>query len=167
MSISDEIRARVSEARLFPVKPKNRGRAVLRYLFITDEIRSAIESPPNGDVARFAELHADLVSFVVDKYVSPDYLWLLSPPRDGVWEIRSRRVEPQIRVFGQFAERNIFIGLTYNYRSELGAYDDSNWNYEIRRAKSRWKDLFPGYGPKLSTDPAKLFTGAINERYFR
>jgi hypothetical protein len=167
MSISDEIRARVAEGRLFPVKPKSRGRRVIRYMFISEELHSAISSPAEGDFERFDELHADLVSFVVDRFVTPDYLWLLSPPDDGVWEVRSRRVEPQIRVFGQFAEKDVFVGLTYNYRSDIGAYEDPNWNYEIRKAKSSWRILFPGYSAKTTTNTAQLLTGALNERYFR
>ena len=112
-------------------------------------------------------MHADLTSFVVDRFITPDYLWLLSPTSDAVWEIKSRRLEPQVRVFGQFAQKNIFVAMTYQYRSDLGAFDDLNWTIEIRRVRAYWRRLFPSYSALTTTDQHKLFRGALDEKYFR
>lgn len=150
------------------MRPKSQNRRARRYMFMTDEIATAIDSPAPGDEKRFDELFADLVSFLFARTIHPDYLWQLSPPNLGVWEIRSHIDDPQIRVFGQFARKNVFIAMTMRYRSELGDIHDTNWTYEIRRARHCWQTLFPGgFSALITTDPHKAFSGAVNEKYFK
>jgi len=134
---------------------------------LAKSLNSAIESPPPGAVERYDELHADLVSFVVQADITPEFLWLLKPKKRGVWEVRSYRVDPQIRVFGQFAQKDVFIALTYEYRSELGDMDNSMWMYQIRTVENCWRELFPAYTAMKSSDQSKLFTGAIDDKYFK
>jgi len=167
MSILSQIACRVEEGQLFPVMPRTRSQPIRRRIFLVESLNSAIESPLPGEVKRYDELHADLVSFVVQADITPEFLWLLKPKTRGVWEIRSHRVDPQIRVFGHFAQKDVFIAMSYEYRSDLGGIDDSMWMYQIRIVENCWQELFPAYTAMKSSDQNKLFTGAIDEKYFK
>lgn len=166
MSISDEIREHVANGDLVPVLPRFGGLRVRRYMFMTRELNSEIENPTEGADSRFAELEADLVGFLVNRAIHKDYLKQLRPPTEGVWEIKCYLDEPAIRVFGQFATKNVFIAMTALYRADLAELIDPKWNYEIKRARSIWRNLFPAYDAKTSTVPSKLFDGAIHEKYY-
>lgn len=65
---------------------------------MSPELHTVLNTPPAGAVERFDELRADLVSFLDLTHIPPTYLWLLSPPRHGVWEIRSHLDDMHIRV---------------------------------------------------------------------
>jgi len=136
-------------------------------MFLDKELHGALKSPPVGDEELFGELRAELASFTTLRWITPEYLWLLNPKNRGAWEIKFRRIEPQIRVFGHFAGKDVFLALSYNYRSDLGDIDNQNWTFEIRKIEHRWKDLFFGrYHAKKTSDPHELFTGAIDAKYF-
>lgn len=134
---------------------------------MVEELYTAIENPPLGEEERFDDLRADLVSFLIWRRIDPNYLWLLSPKTHGVWEIKSHREEPQIRVFGQFAAKDIFIAMRYRYRSEMGNFDNLNWSFEIRQVERKWRQVFLGEYSALTTqNQHKLFSGATDERFF-
>lgn len=168
MSISDEIQDLVAKGILVPVRPRLGfgARRIRRYMFLTKELNAEIEKEIAAGDTRFAELEADLVAFLVSPAISKDYLKQLIPPSDGVWEIRCHADEPTMRVFGQFAARNVFIAMGARYRGDLGSFDDPRWTYEINRARRIWKDLFPSCGAKVTTDAHKLFDGAVHEKYY-
>jgi len=167
MSILDDILCRTKEGRLFPIVPPSQGQQSIRWMFVTDDIDQVILNPPQGEIDRFDDLHADLVSFTTQRYIPPEMIWLLKPKKHGVWEIRSHLDEPQIRVFGQFAQMDVFIGMTFDYRSDLGGIVDPLWSQQIRSVQHKWTSLFPGYSPKMTSDQHKLFSGAIDEKYFK
>jgi len=116
---------------------------------------------------RFARLEADLADFVTSPTLDPQYLKSLYPARDGVWAIRGSRPKPSIRVLGLFAAKNKFIATNYAMRSDLGEFESNEWRIERRRAKTIWRQLFPSYDFIPGRDVNKLFSGAINERYFQ
>lgn len=165
MSISDEIKNRVASGDLYPVVPVYGG-PPRRFMFLSRELKSEIDNPAEGHEDRFAELKADLTGFLVNSAIHMDYLKQLKPARNAVWEIRCYYDEPSIRVFGQFAMKNVFIAMTARYRADLGPLQDPNWEYEIRRVRHMWRLLFPSYSAKTSANPENLFDGAIDEKYF-
>jgi len=75
----------------------------------------------NGE-KRVAELRADLEVFVEGRIIDPKYLFLLYPAADCVWEIRSVRSNPSIRVLGLFAKRDIFVATNFAFREDLGGW---------------------------------------------
>lgn len=167
MSIEEHIRDLVQRGCLFPVLPPYASSKIRRRMFVTLKLQEAVSNPPNDLEARFIDLHADLVLFVTGRWIPPNYLKHLEPTRLGVWEIRSHQYEPQIRVFGQFAKRDVFIGFSYRLRDELGGIQSPFWNHEIRRVRDNWNDLFSSYRAKTTADKHKLFTGAIDDEYFQ
>ncbi len=81
--------------------------------------------------------------------------------------MRSHLEEPQIRVFGHFAAKDVFVAFFFEYRGDLGSEADPDWLYQIRSVEHEWKQLFPAYTPLKSSDATKLFSGALDEEYFK
>ena len=72
-------------------------------------------------------------------------LALLEVAAEEIWEFRIRDTAPQLRVFGRFAEQDLFIALTHAGRD--GLETDEDWRREKRRCTREWRRLFPSYNP--------------------
>lgn len=169
MSIVQLIHWRVSEKRLFPLLPKAAGATPRRAMFLSSELWDLLnyshEDPEMED--RLGNLQADLEFFVESDTIDPKYLFHLYPSRDAVWEIRSVRPDPSIRVLGLFAKKDIFIATNHALRSDLDGWQSREWKVVKRAARARWAQLFHPYMPQIGTDATKLVTGAIDGRYFK
>jgi hypothetical protein len=117
--------------------------------------------------SRVGTLRADLETFVDGAPLYPSYLFLLSPAQEGVWEIRSTRDEPSIRVLGLFAAKDIFIATNYALRSNLGDWPSREWRDAKVAARTIWTNLFHTYRPIITTNVHRVVTGAINGKYFK
>jgi len=153
MSIQDEILDRVQRGMLFPLLPRARGAAIRRALFVSERLH--------------AVLSADLEVFVEARTIDPKYLFLLYPAHDAVWEIRSRREQPSIRVLGLFAWKDVFVATNHALREELNGWESSEWKTVKRTARAEWRKLFNPYQPKITIDPKQLVTGALDGKYFK
>jgi hypothetical protein len=169
MSIGALILDWVARKALFPVLPKARGEPVRRALFVTESLNTVLNSP-EGSIEweqRVAELRADLEVFVTSRTINPKYLFLLYPARDAVWEIRSIRDDPSIRVLGLFAQRDVFIATNLAFRSDLGGWQSREWKAVKRTARAQWRRFFLSYDPVRGYDVKKLVTGALDGKYFK
>jgi hypothetical protein len=169
MSIEDLIVDKVSRGMLHPLLPKAAGSAARRALFVSEELNRVLDSP-EGDTdweRRVAELRADLEFFVEGSPIDPKYLFLLYPARDAVWEIRSARNDPSIRVLGLFAGLDVFVATHFALRADLGGWQSREWKAIKRAARARWRVLFHAYSPLDSTKIDQLVTGALDGRYFK
>ena len=169
MSIEREIISQDISGRLKLVVPRVSSDQLIRRLYLTKQLYAKVyeEKETESEKKMFENLKADLQVFVSSNTIDPKYLWCLRPPENGIWEIRSTRQRPQIRVFGAFAAKDVFIGTHYKLRDELGKIDSRQWEMEIARTKTIWTDHFPTYTHKKTTDQKQLFTGALDEKYFR
>jgi hypothetical protein len=75
----------------------------------------------------------------------------LDSVQDEVWEIRSRDPKPGIRVFGRFAETDLFVALTWWWRSDLKGPKSKQWRNAREGCKAEWQKLFPAYPAKSGT----------------
>jgi hypothetical protein len=169
MSIEDEILWRLGEQRLFPLLPKAAGSAPHRALFLTEDIWSMLSTQHGDDELeeRMGFLQADLEQFAEGQSIDPRYLFLLYPSSECVWEIRSVRPNPSIRILGLFAAIDVFIATNMALRENLGGWQSRDWKDVKRLARTRWAQLFHTYKPLSSTDVSDLVTGAINGKYFK
>lgn len=169
MSIEDEIVWRVSEHRLFPLLPKAAGAAPRRALFLAEDIWSVLSTEHDDQDLedRMGFLQADLELFAEGQPIDPKYLFLLYPGSECVWEVRSVRPNPSIRVLGLFAAKNVFIATNMALRETLGGWQSRGWKDVKRMARARWSQLFHTYQPLSSNRVSDLVTGAINGRYFK
>lgn len=149
MSIRDEIHARQQEGRLFVLNPIAPGSSPRRAMFVTVSLNQMLEGPwdSRDDEIRFSRLRADLDHYVEGGFIDPKYLTRLRPKREEVWEIRSPRPSPSIRVFGRFALRDVFIATHYEVRPPLRGFGSRQWRDAIERCKTEWRNLFPSYQP--------------------
>lgn len=169
MSIHDEIVDRVRRQMIYPVLPRAKGGTIRRALFVSEALHAFLTSP-KGDLdweRRVAELQADLEVFVEARTIDPKYLFLLYPARDAVWEIRSVREQPSIRVLGLFASKDIFIATNHALREDLGGWESREWRTVKRAARAEWRRLFNPYDPTTGTDAKALVTGALDGKYFK
>lgn len=167
MSIRGEIRERIAEGRLFALEPVIERDQVSRTMLISREIKDLL-SGPWEDVhieRRAGRLRADLERFLKGQVVglcltpyeaASAYMGRLDQPKDEVWDIRSVDPSPGLRVFGRFAEVDIFIALLWVPRSKhlcwserkpLGDRHSLEWQLAIIECQQKWEELFPGYSP--------------------
>ena len=159
MSIRDEINHRCGEGRLFSLEPALPGIKLARTIFVSEDVNNALRR--NDDI-RFGMLRGQLdtliggglISVAEDPYDKDKtaYIARLDPISDEAWQIRSIDPKPAIRVFGHFAETNVFVALTWRYRKELGGFGSKEWKDEINRCKAKWRILFHPYKPHRGTD---------------
>ena len=169
MSINVEIGSRISEGRLVELGPTVSSDKTIRRMYLEKGLFNDIfrVRTQKAEIARFAQLQADLEVFITSPTIDPNYLFGLTPKTDGVWEIKSKRPKPSIRVFGFFAKEDTFIATHYIERTGLGGWNSREWKTEIRRALSVWRKLFPAYSPDNSGEVSTLVTGAIDGKYFK
>jgi hypothetical protein len=142
-------------------------------MYISPELLSLLEGPW-ADVAqeiRANKLRADLDYFIEggniaigqDPYKKKRtaYMVRLDPAYDEVWQIRSRDPKPGIRVFGRFADRDVFVALTWSERTPLGGPGNLAWIEAINLCKSEWRKLFPAYQPISGSDYNDYLSGGF------
>lgn len=170
MSIDELILDRVRRGMLWPLRIRAPGVTANRAMFLGEALHDVLQSPEGDEEweQRVGELQADLESFVVgDEPIDPKYLFLLYPARDAVWEIRSVRVDPSIRVLGLFAKRDVFIATNYALRSELGGWQSRQWKLVKRAAGAIWRHIFDNYRPRRELRIHDLVSNAHSGKYFK
>lgn len=105
--------------------------------------------------------------FVVEASITPKYLRLLYPGDDAVWEIRSVRHDPSLRVLGLFPVQDAFVSTEYARRDLLGGWETREWKIIKRRACAIWRNLFFAYDPIVTLDVKKVCTGATDEIFYK
>jgi len=169
MSIEDEIADRCGRQMLYPVIPRAAGAPIQRAMFIDEALQAVLESPEADDAweKRVGELRADLERFVTGEPIDPSYLYLLYPTRDCVWEIRSVRPDPSIRVLGLFALKDVYIATNHALREHLEGWQSRAWVEVKRTARAAWRRLFGTFTAMMDTNIHSLVTGALDGRYFK
>jgi hypothetical protein len=103
-----------------------------------------------ADLDRFVD--GSLINAVLPRKEKPyevkdaAYIRLLHPWADEVWEIRSVTTAPSIRVFGRFADQDLFVALTWSTRAELAR---PPWRNAQVSCRTEWTKLFHPY-PSLT-----------------
>jgi hypothetical protein len=160
MSIRSEIVGRVAEGRLIQLTqliPSRRPDQ--REIFMTRPIADALNGPwPTPSVERrWGQARAILESFTRGDQVvgrmPPSknvntVIALLEPADENNWEFRIGDPKPGLRIFGRFAERDVFIAANWEKKEDLihntiGAkklYRDPKV-----QCSTEWRNLFPAY----------------------
>ena len=169
MSIDDEIVDRYGRGMLFPLIPIAPGAVVRRAMLIGEDLQSELNSPEGDDAweERIGKLLADLEHFVTSEEIHCKYLFLLSPASECVWEVRSVRDDPSIRVLGLFAARDVLIATNFAKRAELGAWESLAWKKVKLIARSVWRKIFPAYQPMTFINIHQLVSGAVDGKYVK
>ena len=162
MSIKAEIRSRIHEGRLAVFTQAIRRLPDRRELYVAPEIKNAIDAMVDP---RFGRARALLETFVRGEEIvarwPPDknvtaMMALLEPGRENVWEFRICQPPRGLRLFGRFAERDIFIGTHCYKREDLPK--GNKWPHQIKLCRHAWSSLFPAH-PPLSSSSIHDFLG--------
>jgi len=169
MSIEEVILDRVKRKMLYPLWPKRKGDTSRRALLLSEEVFAALtaERADPDDKYRFGVLRADLEHFVTSERIDGKYLFHLYPSRDAVWEIRSVREEPSIRVLGFLAAYDVFVAMTHVRREDLGGWQSREWKQIKRRAGAQWRAMFEPYKPRSGTNPADHVSGVLSGKFYQ
>ena len=76
---------------------------------------------------------------------------LLQPTTEEVWEFRSPK--PGVRVFGRFAEFNVFIATNVELREKI----NDDYTREKEDCKRQWRTFFPTYPPHRGSQLSDYF----------
>ncbi len=128
MLTSDEIEAAKRVQVIFAVSPLVPWVPTPRVFFVSRELLSAMEigssDPTTQD--RYQSLRADIDHFVSGGFINWGLMKWLDPKKHEVWELKSVRPRPSLRVFGRFALPNVFIGTHLAERRTLKGKWSSN-----------------------------------------
>src|SRR3954462_15961174 len=159
MSIRTLIADRIAGGRLVQLPHMLLGLRTPRVIYlVSDLFRDLVQGPWADEETEFqmGTLGADLDRFleglpIVVGYrrARHAYMKRLDPGRDEIWAIRSRDPKPEYRVFGRFAETDVFIGTKCLDRDYLGNEKSRQWRDEMVRCATDWNSLFSPYPPLI------------------
>jgi len=143
--------------------PANRLDPIRRSIFLGPDVFAGVVGPwPNEQAAiRGKALRAYLDRFTVgdtipiclEPYIARTaYLGRLHPERNEVWDIRSTYPSPGLRIFGRFADVDVFVGLICRERLPLGDRNSPEWKWLIGQCKTDWRNLFPAHNAVFGGD---------------
>lgn len=155
MSIRDVIRDCVSGQELFQLKPLLPGVVIARDVFCHPRVFRFVTNQssdvPRALTPRAADARAALDQFCAGAIVSvgmdpdkkPAYTELARnhETAKGIWDFRIRDPKPQVRIFGAFAEKDVFVALDYRNRDGL------DFDAAVATSAQLWTDLFDNLTP--------------------
>jgi hypothetical protein len=164
MSIEDITREWERDGSLVVLKPFLKSTEMVRYVIATKEVNDEICGPWD---TRELEIRYSRVRTVIDAFIGglriaarwppsksiKANLALLDPADEQVWEFRSPR-PGGIRVFGRFANINVFVALGTELREEI----DDDFTREKEACKRAWRRFYPSYDPLNGQDLADFLT---------
>lgn len=142
MLTGDAIQAAKAAGKLIPARPivpwAGEPRAFLMCEPLDDAIKAARMSNSQVVIKRWSQLEADIGYFIEGGYITDDRIKQLDPYKYEHWELRSLRPRPSLRVFGRFAEPDVFIGTHVVERPILGEKWSLNWKLEKLSCEQHW-----------------------------
>ena len=147
----------VEKGRVVLVPPAERGVQSARHLFLEASIHKRLQEAMLGSTkedSRLAMLYADLDRYSSGRAITVGndpfekdksaFMARTCPVQDGVFDIRSADPSPAIRLFGAFCEKDVFLGLTWRWRKELGGRDQKLFDFAVMAATRVWDEYLPG-----------------------
>lgn len=143
MLTEDAIKEAIRAGRLFRAKPTVWWAAEPRAFLMCVPLKTAIDEGKagfGGELGnRWARLEADISHFIEGGYVTEDLVKQLKPARYEHWELRSRKPQPSLRVFGRFAMPDVFVGTHVVPRPLLKGMWSLEFEQEKLQCEEWWK----------------------------
>jgi len=155
MSIEEIIRFRCGDGTLYPINPSVSSDPIIRGLYVSADIHDHLIGQESLEVP-WGLARSIMDTFVSGKLISVargrnnrkhTFMGHLDPQTDGMWTMKPSKPSPGIRIFGQFAKRDLFIALDWEDRLYLEDYNSRLWKRAIRNCKQKWATLFNPYTP--------------------
>jgi len=152
---------------LFPGLPAR------RTVYFSEKVRTLIAGPwPGMDrnlVARCIEARAWFEHFVDGRRItlktkpkSKALMARLDPPGDEIWEARDLTSGQVSESLGAFAQRDVFIALTWAWRPDLRGRNSEEWPQALQEYQAAWSELFGSVRPMTGSYPHDYLTNAIH-----
>lgn len=146
-----------------------------RILCVSSPILDCLDAKWDDNIPemeRWARIRARLMTFVVGDVIrvrvgrltkrDRSDMVRLDDPSEEVWEFRYLQNKGSVRLFGRFAETNLFVATQCVARSELGGPGDPAWEEAKKQCRTDWRNLLPAYPPHSAEDfPNGYLTNAI------
>ena len=130
---------------------------------LNSQISLALASEDSARVERWEYLRADISHYVEGGRVTWDLMRWLCPHKFEHWELRSRRPRPSLRVFGRFAEPDVFVGTHVAERTSL----KEKWNLQWELAKLSCEDYWKHALGDRPAFTAESYESYITENAYR
>jgi len=147
----DEIKRLCDQGRLFRVEPLAWRETQERAIYVSRDIYRFLTQPSadpaaNGDRRKLHRLFdrfisGQEISAAFKRNIKGSNIKRLSPPNAEVWEFKVK-ARPQLRVFGRFAAKDLFLAIT-------GPVDRANCDFQAEkiRCQYEWSKLLPEHSP--------------------
>jgi hypothetical protein len=171
MSIRDAIADAVKRGDLASLPHFLPGVAPVRHVFVTSEVWDFVGGPalPKELARKAAEGRRMLDSFTagnkivvsLNPHEKPPYCQLSrnDPTEEGVWEFRIRAPKPQVRIFGCFAECDVFVALSVVSKDDL--LGSLAYPLAVADNSSIWGGTFPDHNPVTGEDINAYISGSF------
>ncbi len=183
MSIDGWVKRLVDDKRLYLIESPFMSDRQARTLLVTPLIQALVNGPwvdARAEV-RFSKLRADLENFASGAEIAvceepfrarDEDLAALDPREAGVWDLRSRHPRPGLRIIGQFADRDVFVGVVAAARSApvqglrgpLGERGSKEWKSAISDSRKAFNSLF---NPAFKALAGGRVEDVLSERYHK
>lgn len=165
MSIHDVIHEWKADGTLSVVQRQVQTRPAVRCVVANRFVQTMLCGPWNSSVEEDRYLTAKAT---IDLFIDGEVMAVRVPPSKSakaqialldpnsalVWEFRTRpsqRHRYGVRVFGMFADKNLFVALSAVFKEDL--LDKSEYPKEMAFCRQRWMTLFQPYNPNLGAAP--------------
>lgn len=167
MSIQARIAELVKKGELAPVVPTDPSMSRMRDVFASREvvalltgakgIKPALLGPAGAAQAIFERFTAGkTLTMRMDPHSGSHAIFARNAKlKDRICDVRVLAPRPQLRIFGAFAERDVFVALTYQKRDLL------NFSLGVQRCRKQWDLLFPELEPVLSENVNDYISDAV------
>lgn len=151
------------------------GEETPRYAYITHEVAELIWNSGDG---RDADL-GNNARGLIDDFVEGGEITMSLDPYDkeawcimsrvdtsrldpvsreyDIWELRCLDPRPGVRILGGFAEKDVFIALTWDYRQNF----DNEWPKKIGECITEWRNLFENIKPFKGAKPSEYISEPV------
>jgi hypothetical protein len=170
MSICDQIKDRFDKQELFLLDPQLPGSSVVRKLYVVQDLYGFFETRQSDQRQERCrnDLRADLDYYIngSERSVRLNYrkgsasnLARLRPASGEVWEFQVRGKEPQMRAFGRFACKDVFVAFFWKLHDELK--NKQQWNEAVVRCQQEWAQLFSSTQPHSGVKACEYISNAV------
>ena len=153
MSIHDAIKECVDGGELVRLQPLLPGDSVARPVLVSHDVLRLVERRdglPIDLVRKSASARSMLDSFQrgdrvtvgMDPHNKPGYCMLArtDPTKMCIWQFRILDPKPHVRIFGAFAEQDVFVALAYYAKPRLNFL--GSYRKVTKNAREIWTTLF-------------------------
>jgi hypothetical protein len=171
MSIRLMIKEWVNSGELIFLTPLLDFIPIRREIFVSKEILEALDGPW---ASRTDEKNAGRARALLDRFTEGAKISVRLPPsrdvtaqlallegaKDQVWEFRCCESTPQIRIFGHFADKDLFVAFFLVNRNDIPTYADFHPLKE--ECKRRWRKYFPTYPTRVGSEADDYVSNCVS-----